>query len=53
MSSADTGDDGIAKFENPRRGFVGTLQHWLHTNPALVPLIVLVASIVVFGLLLG
>lgn len=53
MSSADTADDGVAKFENPRRGFVGTLQHWLHVNPALVPLIVLVASVVVFGLLLG
>ncbi len=53
MASVDTSNDGIAKFENPRRGFVGTLQHWLHTNPALVPLIVLVASVVVFGLLLG
>lgn len=53
MSSAETTDDGVAKFEDPHRGFFGTLQHWLHINPALVPLIVLLASIVVFGLLLG
>ncbi|EPX81156.1 ABC transporter permease [Litoreibacter arenae] len=53
MSSADTADDGVAKFVQPNRGFLGTIQHWLHVNPALVPLIVLVASIVVFGLLLG
>ncbi|MGJ5619648.1 ABC transporter permease [Sulfitobacter sp. SK011] len=45
--------DGIAKFDDPHRGIVGTLQHWLHTNPALVPLIVLLASIIVFGFLLG
>ncbi len=53
MSQADTSGDGIAKFEDPHRGALGTVQHWLHVNPALVPLIVLVASIVVFGLLLG
>ncbi|SHF22829.1 mannose ABC transporter membrane protein /fructose ABC transporter membrane protein /ribose ABC transporter membrane protein [Litoreibacter ascidiaceicola] len=53
MSSADTTNDGVAKFEQPNRGFLGTVQHLLHVNPALVPLIVLVASIVVFGLLLG
>ncbi|WP_229884085.1 ABC transporter permease [Roseobacter sp. MH60115] len=46
-------DDGVAKFDDPHRGLIGTLQHWLHINPALVPLIVLVASVVVFGLLLG
>jgi fructose transport system permease protein len=45
--------DAVAEFEHKNRGFVGTLQHVLHVNPALVPLIVLVASIVVFGLLLG
>ncbi len=53
MSSVEQVSDGIAKFEDPRRGFVGTIQHWLHVNPALVPLIVLVASVAVFGLLLG
>lgn len=53
MSKTDTTTDGVAKFEDPHRGLMGTVQHVLHTNPALVPLIVLLASIVVFGLLLG
>ncbi|MEM8850234.1 MAG: ABC transporter permease [Pseudomonadota bacterium] len=45
--------EAVAEFEHPHRGFVGQLQHLLHVNPALVPLIVLVVSIIVFGLLLG
>lgn len=53
MSRAEMTDDGVARFDDPHRGLIGTLQHWLHINPALVPLIVLVASVVVFGLLLG
>ncbi|MDG1280784.1 MAG: ABC transporter permease [Pseudorhodobacter sp.] len=44
---------GVASFEDTKKGFVGRFQHALHTTPALVPLIVLVASIVIFGLLLG
>ncbi|SEO27650.1 mannose ABC transporter membrane protein /fructose ABC transporter membrane protein /ribose ABC transporter membrane protein [Pseudorhodobacter antarcticus] len=47
------GNQGVAKFDRPNRGMIGTLQHWLHVNPALVPLVVLVASIAVFGALLG
>ena len=38
------GSKEVAKFEQPNRGLVGTIQHWLHVNPALVPLIVLVMS---------
>ena len=53
MSDAHASEDGVAKFKDPHRGLVGTIQHWLHVNPALVPLIVLVASVAVFGLLLG
>ncbi|MEO0861816.1 MAG: ABC transporter permease [Pseudomonadota bacterium] len=45
--------DAVAEFDDPHRGFLGTVQHALHVNPALVPLIVLVVSILVFGLLLG
>ncbi|XDA98343.1 ABC transporter permease [Sulfitobacter sp. LCG007] len=43
----------VASFADTRTGFVHKLQHALHVSPALVPLIVLVAAIVVFGLLLG
>ncbi|WP_299736614.1 ABC transporter permease [uncultured Roseobacter sp.] len=45
--------EAVAAFEDTHRGFVGTIQHLLHVNPSLVPLIVLIASIVIFGLLLG
>ncbi|NNL18482.1 MAG: ABC transporter permease, partial [Boseongicola sp.] len=43
----------VAEFEDTRKGLIGKLQHVLHVNPALVPLIVLVASIVLFGMLIG
>jgi fructose transport system permease protein len=45
--------EAVAEFADHKRGFVGKLQHILHVNPSFVPLIVLVASIVIFGLLLG
>ncbi|HET8904168.1 MAG TPA: ABC transporter permease [Saccharospirillum sp.] len=45
--------DTVASFTDPRTGFVKKLQHTLHLNPSLIPLIVLLLSIVVFGLLLG
>lgn len=43
----------VAEFEESRRGIATKIQHTLHQTPALVPLIVLVLSIIVFGLLLG
>lgn len=45
--------ESVAEFEEPHRGFVGKVQHALHVNPSLVPLIVLIAAIIGFGLLLG
>lgn len=42
----------IASFDHPVT-LLSRLQHALHSNPALVPLIVLVLSIAVFGALLG
>ncbi|MHA6263839.1 ABC transporter permease [Arenibacterium sp. CAU 1754] len=43
----------IAQFEDENQGLIGRFHHALHTTPALVPLIVLVVSIVIFGVLLG
>lgn len=43
----------VAKFEDHKKGFMGVVQHRLHQTPALVPLIVLVVAIVIFGVLLG
>ena len=45
--------DEVAVFEDQNAGLVGRFQHILHVHPALVPLIVLVASIAAFGVLLG
>lgn len=42
----------VASFERDD-GILSRIQHALHSNPALVPLIVLVVSIAVFGVLLG
>ena len=50
VSSADT---TVAEFEDHRRGVVGQIQHTLHQTPSLVPLIVLIFSIALFGILLG
>lgn len=50
LSGADT---RVAQFEAPRRGAVGQVQHFLHGNPTMVPVIVLVVSTAVFGVLTG
>ena len=42
----------VAQFEEPRSG-LKKLQHMLHGNPALVPLIVLVALVAFFGIAKG
>ncbi|MCV6593995.1 MAG: ABC transporter permease [Silicimonas sp.] len=49
----DGSQESVAEFEDHQKGIVGRLQHALHVNPALVPLIVLVASVVLFGMLIG
>ncbi len=43
----------VAEFQDHRRSPLHRVQHALHVTPALVPLIVLLVSIIVFGLLLG
>jgi len=50
---ATTRNDAVANFDTGPAGFVSRLQHALHGTPSLVPLIVLVLSIAVFGALLG
>lgn len=45
--------DQLADFSHQHRGFVAAFQHRLHVTPALVPLIVLIISLIIFGLLLG
>ncbi len=51
-SSSGSSTD-VASFDRHERSAVERIQHILHSNPALVPLIVLIASLAVFGALLG
>ena len=53
FEAAASRTESVAEFEDHRRGFIGQVQHILHNNPSMVPLVVLVAAIVIFGLLLG
>lgn len=46
-------DATVARFEAPRRGALGSVQHFLHANPTMVPVIVLALSLAVFGALAG
>ena len=46
-------EESFASFESRQKGLLHKVHDVLHGNPALVPLIVLLASIAVFGLLLG
>jgi fructose transport system permease protein len=43
----------VAEFDSHTKTVLEKLQHALHQSPALVPLIVLVASVLVFGAILG
>ncbi|WP_415717598.1 ABC transporter permease [Roseibium sp.] len=63
MSEANQGADNfeaaasrseeVAEFVDHRRGGLGKVQRLLHANPSLVPLIVLILAIGIFGVLLG
>ena len=50
LSGSDT---TVASFDTHTRSPVEKIQHFLHSNPAAVPLIVLIASLAVFGVLVG
>ncbi len=52
-SAATPTDNKFAQFEDTRTGLIGRLQNTLHATPSLVPLIVLVFSVALFGILLG
>ena len=51
-SSLATADQTVASFER-RRSLFDRIQHFLHGNPAMVPVIILIASVAVFGLVSG
>ncbi|MFS4437790.1 ABC transporter permease [Paracoccaceae bacterium GXU_MW_L88] len=48
-NTLDQSDTAVASFEPRRRGFLDQAQHFLHGNPTMVPVIVLLLSLAVFG----
>lgn len=44
---------GVAEFDDRHGGLIGRFHNSLHTTPALVPLIVLIVAVLIFGLTLG
>jgi fructose transport system permease protein len=49
----DASDKSVASFEHQEVSLLKRGQHFLHSTPAAVPLIVLVLSVVIFGLAIG
>ena len=49
-STLEQASQNVAEFDDHRSGFIPWLQHLLHTNPSLVPLIVLVLSTLSLGI---
>ncbi len=45
--------ESVASFDSNEKSLLDKVQHALHSNPAAVPLIVLMCSIAIFGIILG
>jgi len=52
-SSLGAAKRSVVEFDDTRTGAIHRIQHVLHVNPSLVPLVVLILSIAIFGLALG
>lgn len=46
-------DQAVATFEGHDRNALDRLQHFLHANPTMVPVIVLIGSVIAFGFIAG
>jgi fructose transport system permease protein len=52
-AAASQGSQSVAEFDDHHQSIGQKIQHTLHQTPSLVPLIVLLLSVLIFGLLLG
>jgi fructose transport system permease protein len=52
-SAAAASPQAVAQFKDERTSFIHKVQHWLHQTPSAVPMIVLLISVVIFGLAAG
>lgn len=46
-------DDNVASFDTHSRSALESIQHLLHKSPAMVPLIILILSVILFGIVVG
>ncbi|MGH1480562.1 MAG: ABC transporter permease [Geminicoccales bacterium] len=46
-------DKAVAEFKSDRHSFIDKVQHFLHGNPTMVPVIVLTISVLAFGVIAG
>lgn len=46
---AEGADNKVAEFEAPKRTALGHIQHTLHNNPTIIPLIILAMSVLIFA----
>lgn len=49
----ESSDSNVATFEHKHRSLFDNVQHFLHGNPTMVPVIVLIVSIIIFGFVAG
>jgi len=49
----DDSDKNVASFDHQNVSLIKRMQHFLHSTPAAVPLIVLVLAIIIFGITIG
>ena len=52
-ASLDESDKSVASFDDANKSPLRRAQHILHSNQAAVPLIVLILSVAIFGVLVG
>ncbi|MEO3998488.1 ABC transporter permease [Mesorhizobium sp. CAU 1732] len=52
-NTLDQSDKTVAAFEGHEKSAIDRLQHFLHGNPTMVPVIVLAVSIIAFGFIAG
>ena len=52
-AATEAADTSVADFDTTHRSFLGSIQHFLHGNPAMVPVIILIVSVAVFTFVVG
>jgi fructose transport system permease protein len=49
----DSTTDAVAEFDEDKKTLLQRIQHFLHGNPAMVPVIILIVSVIAFRIVAG